>query len=88
VVRSLGERPLLEPRPGRTADEAAREAGARLPDLAAGLVAGARLFDAVRYGGHACGSTDHERLRTLDDAVRRGRPVAVGAGSGPPAVPR
>lgn len=88
VVRGLEERALLEPRPGRTADEAAREAGAQLPDLAAGLITGARLFDAVRYGGHACESTDHERLRGLDDAVRRGRPVAVGSGSAPPAVPR
>jgi Domain of unknown function (DUF4129) len=75
VVRGLEERAVLDARPGRTADEAAHEAGSQLPDLAADLLAGARLFDAVRYGGHPCGAPDHECLRALDDAVRRARPV-------------
>lgn len=34
VVRSLEERTLLDPRPGRTADEAAAEASVSLPDHA------------------------------------------------------
>jgi Domain of unknown function (DUF4129) len=82
VIRGLEERAVLDPRPGRTADEAAREAGTQLSDLAADLLAGARLFDAVRYGGHPCEASDHERLRALDDAVRRARPV-VGSSTAP-----
>jgi len=89
LVRGLEERAVLDPRPGRTADEAAQEAGTQLPDLAADLIAGARLFDAVRYGGHTCGAPDHERLRALDDAVRRARPAVGSPAAAPPvAVPR
>ncbi|HEU4491001.1 MAG TPA: DUF4129 domain-containing protein [Jiangellales bacterium] len=88
VVRGLEERAVLDPRPGRTADEAAREAGTLLSDLAADLLAGARLFDAVRYGGHPCGAHDHERLRALDDAVRRTRPVAGSSAAQSVPVPR
>ncbi|KOU29627.1 hypothetical protein ADK52_05665, partial [Streptomyces sp. WM6372] len=50
VVRSLEERTLLDPRPGRTADEAAAEAAAALPDHAEALRTAARTFDDVPYG--------------------------------------
>ena len=50
VVAELEERGVIDPRPGRTADEAAADAGAVLPAVAADLGAGARLFDAVHYG--------------------------------------
>ena len=69
VVRTLDERTLLDDRPGRTADEAAREAGRVLPDLAAGLTAAARLFDDVTYGDADAGPADDARLRALDQAV-------------------
>jgi hypothetical protein len=88
LVRGLEERAVLDARPGRTADEAAREAGTQLPGLAADLLAGARLFDAVRYGGHPCGAPDHERLRALDDAVRRARPVLGPSTAAPVPAPR
>lgn len=88
LVRGLEERAVLDARPGRTADEAAREAGTQLPDLAADLLAGSRLFDAVRYGGHPCGAPDHERLLALDDAVRRSRPVVGSATTAPMPVLR
>ena len=51
IVRALEERALLSPRPGRTADEAAEEAGRALPDRAAELRAAARAFDEVTYAG-------------------------------------
>lgn len=51
VVRCLEERTVLEPRLGRTADEAATEGGLVLPAAAASLSAAAAAFDDVVYGG-------------------------------------
>ena len=79
VVRSLEERTVLDPRPGRTADEAARDAAAALPALAGDLAAGARTFDDVAYGGRTATAAHDEQLRTLDDAVSAARPVLVEA---------
>ncbi len=78
VVRGLEERSLLEPRPGRTADEAAAEGGAVLPDCARDLRQGAAIFDDVWYGGRAATAASHETLRRLDDRVRASRPVLTG----------
>ncbi|MGH8825288.1 MAG: DUF4129 domain-containing protein [Jiangellaceae bacterium] len=88
AVAGLEERGVLDPRPGRTADEAAADAGALLPAVAADLGAGARLFDAVHYGNRSATADDDAALRRLDDAARATRPTRsptpVGAG---PAVP-
>ncbi|WP_426562289.1 DUF4129 domain-containing protein [Angustibacter sp. McL0619] len=78
VVRSLDERALLDDRPGRTADEAAREAGRVLPDLADRLTLAATVFDDVSYGDRPATAEDDERLRALDTAVAGGR---LGAGT-------
>lgn len=76
VVRDLEERAVLEPRVGRTADEAAREGGAALPGCASGLADGARVFDEVWYGGRPA-TPDHDaQLRELDRLVRAARPAA------------
>lgn len=75
VIATLEERAILDPRPGRTADEAAREAGSALPGLAGVLMAGAQLFDGVHYGGRPATGDDDARLRDLDAAVRRTRPA-------------
>ncbi|MDR7384119.1 DUF4129 domain-containing protein [Promicromonospora iranensis] len=78
VVRSLEERVIIEPRPGRTAQEAAADAGLRLPDQAAGLRSGADLFDGVEYGDRVATAADDADLRALDAAVTATRPgVAV-----------
>jgi hypothetical protein len=78
VVRSLEERVIIEPRPGRTAQEAAADAGVRLPDQAAGLRSGADLFDGVEYGDRVATAADDADLRALDAAVTAARPgVAV-----------
>ncbi len=77
VVRGLEERGLLDERPGRTADEAAADAGRVLPDCAVDLRSGARSFDDVVYGGHRADRARYERLRALDDAVAAARPVRV-----------
>jgi len=79
VVRDLEERTVLDERPGRTAHEATLEAGARLPGVAGGLVAGGRLFDDVAYGGRAAGPQDDAALRQLVTDVAAARPTADAA---------
>jgi Domain of unknown function (DUF4129) len=75
VVRELEERGVLDPRPGRTADELARDAGTALPDLARPLAEAARLFDDVWYGGHPADASAYAALVALDTRVRAARPV-------------
>ncbi|RKS72562.1 uncharacterized protein DUF4129 [Motilibacter peucedani] len=74
VVRGLEERGLLDVRPGRTVDEAAREAGAALPSAREGLAAAAATFDDVWYGGRPALARDDELLRRVDYEVRSARP--------------
>ncbi|WP_405941775.1 DUF4129 domain-containing protein [Streptomyces sp. NBC_00207] len=78
VVRSLEERTLLDPRPGRTADEAAAETAASLPDHAAELRAAARTFDDVTYGGRTADADTYTRLRTLDLTLTHTKPLLTG----------
>jgi hypothetical protein len=75
VVRSLEERALLEPRPGRTADEAAAEAGRTLPAHTDRLRDAARDFDDVTYGGRTATSEMYHRLTELDRDLERTKPV-------------
>ncbi|MFJ5549665.1 DUF4129 domain-containing protein [Streptomyces sp. NPDC093225] len=74
LVRSLEERTLLDPRPGRTADEAAAEAARALPDHAPRLHAAARAFDDVTYGGRTADAQGYADLRDLDLVLERTRP--------------
>lgn len=80
VIRGLEERDLLETRPGRTADEAADEAGQVLPGCADELREAARTFDEVWYGGLAATPEMDARLRSVDLQVTGARPVRI-AGS-------
>ncbi|MFM9367066.1 DUF4129 domain-containing protein [Streptomyces sp. Da 82-17] len=75
VVRSLEERALLDPRPGRTADEAASEAARSLPSHEAGLHTAARDFDDVTYGGRSADERAYRRIADLDRDIERTQPV-------------
>ncbi|MCX4973939.1 DUF4129 domain-containing protein [Streptomyces sp. NBC_00620] len=75
IVRSLEERALLDPRPGRTADEAAAEAARTLPSHTDRLRAAARDFDDVTYGGRAASPATYDRLSELDRDLERTKPV-------------
>ncbi|RPE43409.1 uncharacterized protein DUF4129 [Streptomyces sp. Ag109_O5-1] len=75
VVRALEERALLDVRPGRTADEAAAEAGRALPAHTDGLRAAAREFDDVTYGGRRATQASYERIAELDRDLERTKPV-------------
>lgn len=77
IIRDLEERDLLEPRPGRTAHEAARDAGGVLPELRQDLLRAATVFDDVWYGGRAATPAMHDSLSELDGRVARSRPAAV-----------
>jgi hypothetical protein len=82
LVRSLEERALLDPRPGRTADEAATEAGHALPEHSTALQDAAFTFDEVTYAGRTADQAAYTRMRALDDTVRRAAPRPDGVGSG------
>ncbi|MEV4334369.1 DUF4129 domain-containing protein [Streptomyces sp. NPDC049597] len=82
IVRSLEERAMLAPRPGRTADEAAAEAGRSLPPHADELRAAARAFDDITYGGRTGDRQWYERLRDLDLELERAKPQLPEAAQG------
>jgi hypothetical protein len=75
VVRELEARGVVEPRPGRTADEVALEAGRVLPALATALRDGARRVDEVWYGGRPADASSYAALVALDDRVVAARLV-------------
>jgi hypothetical protein len=79
LVRALEERALLDLRPGRTADEAAVEAGLALPDDRDRLRAAARDFDDVTYGGRPGTEDSYRRLTELDRDLERSRPRLASA---------
>lgn len=71
VARELEERAILDPRPGRTAQELADEAAAVLPvDLSPGV----RVFYDVWYGDRPGTPEGYRLLTELDQAVRSARP--------------
>lgn len=74
IAFDLEERGVLEPDPGRTADEFAARAGQLMPAHAAALAAAARSFDDVCYGGQPGSQAGYERLRDLDTALRAATP--------------
>ncbi|MDH6226648.1 hypothetical protein M2169_003618 [Streptomyces sp. MJP52] len=86
MVRSLEERALLDARPGRTADEAAAEAGRVLPGHADRLRTAAHDFDDVTYGGRTAAEDTYRRTARLDEDLRKAKPLladgATPAGGG------
>lgn len=84
IVRALEERALLDPRPGRTADEAAAEASRTLPAHATELHTAAQSFDAITYGGRTATEPTYRQLATLDKALTTTRPTLANAHQGAP----
>ncbi len=78
LIGSLQERALLEPRAGMTAAEAAQAAGQALPACARDLLAAARAFDDVWYGGRSATRADYELLHAVDERVGAAKPVLAG----------
>ena len=85
IVRELESRGVLQPRPGRTADEVAREAGSAVPSVAADLRTAAGVFDEVWFGGRPATAQADALMKQCDERIRRAQ-LAV-TGTGPVAVP-
>lgn len=69
VVRQLEERGALDPRPGRTADEAARDGGVVFGMLRDDLAAAARTFDEVAYGDRPGSAAAYAAIGALDESL-------------------
>ncbi|MGA8546523.1 MAG: DUF4129 domain-containing protein [Mycobacterium sp.] len=70
VARGLEESGILEPAPGRTANELARDAGARMPHLSSELSQAATAFNDVTYGEMPGTQVAYQLIVDLDDHLR------------------
>ena len=75
-------RAVLEPRPGRTADEVADDAGALVPAVAGDLRTAASVFDEIWFGGRQANARADAIVRQADENVRRAQ-LAVDVAAGP-----
>lgn len=75
LVRTLEDQGILDYRPGRTADEVAREAAPAVGTRADQLRACTRDFDEIWYGERPAGPDDYDRVRELDRALSRSTAV-------------
>ncbi len=73
VVRDLEARGVLDPRPGRTAGEVARDAGVAVPAVADDLRRAAVLFDEVWYGGRTADAASYAVLVEVDQRAGSSR---------------
>jgi Domain of unknown function (DUF4129) len=83
VARQLEETAVLDPVPGRTATELARDAGLALPGLADELLRSATAFNDVTYGELPGTESDYRMIADLDDHLRFHTPAAGGADAEP-----
>lgn len=79
VARQLEETGILDPVPGRTATELARDASATLGDLSGDLFSAARIFNDVTYGEQPGSEAAYRTIADLDGRLHgHGRvPVVV-----------
>jgi hypothetical protein len=85
VARQLEESGVLEPAPGRTANELARDAGSALPHLAGELSRAATAFNDVTYGEQPGTPDAYQMIAELDDHLRS-RATADASVTGAPAA--
>jgi Domain of unknown function (DUF4129) len=70
VARQLEESGVLDPVPGRTATELARDAGQAIPNLATELSRAAVAFNDVTYGERPGTESAYRMIAELDDHLR------------------
>jgi Domain of unknown function (DUF4129) len=70
VARGLEETRILDPAAGRTANELAHDAGARVPHLASELSQAATAFNDVTYGETPGTPAAYQMIADLDDHLR------------------
>ena len=86
VARQLEETGILNPAPGRTANELARDAGEALPHLAGELSQAATAFNDVTYGEQPGTEGAYQMIADLDDHLRSRSPAAASAAGQPAAL--
>jgi hypothetical protein len=86
VARQLEETAVLNPVPGRTATELARDAGQVLPELAAELSRAAEAFNDVTYGERPGTEAAYRMIADLDDHLRFRAPATTTAAASPAAA--
>jgi hypothetical protein len=85
VARQLEESTVLDPVPGRTATELARDAGRAIPHLAGELARAAEAFNDVTYGERPGTESAYRMIADLDDHLRS-RTSASDTGAAVPTV--
>jgi hypothetical protein len=86
VARQLEETGVLNPAPGRTANELARDAGAALPHLDGELSQAATAFNDVTYGEQPGTQSAYQMIVDLDDHLRSRVPGLAAAPGQPVAT--
>jgi uncharacterized protein DUF4129 len=86
VARQLEENGVLDPVPGRTATELARDAGREVPNLANELLRAADAFNDVTYGERPGTESAYRLITDLDNHLRRHTAAAVTGSPAPAAV--
>ena len=81
VVRSAEERTIIDPLPGRTADEVAASLGAAFSSEVWRLERAAKVFDAVHYGQARVDQQDFADMVALDESISRLQPDFKGSPS-------
>jgi hypothetical protein len=76
VARQLEESAVLDPVPGRTANELARDAGQAIPNLAIELRSAAEAFNDVTYGERPGTESAYRMIAGLDDHLRSRKPTS------------
>jgi hypothetical protein len=71
VARQLEESAVLNPVPGRTATELARDAGTALPGLVNEFRSAAEVFNDVTYGQRPGTEPEYRAVADLDDRLRQ-----------------
>jgi hypothetical protein len=84
VARQLEENSVLDPVPGRTATELARDAGRALPALATELRRAAEAFNDVTYGERPGTEAAYRMIADLDNHLRSRARASVAADAVPP----
>lgn len=87
MVRSAEDRGIVDPHPGRTADEVAARLAGSFGQYASELRQAAAGFDAIRYGKAGATESDHAALVSLDQALRSARPDHNGSSADHLALP-
>ncbi|UUL77736.1 DUF4129 domain-containing protein [Pseudarthrobacter sp. Fe7] len=77
VVRSAENRTILDPLPGRTADEAAQALAVHFTSEFRRLAHAAATFDGIRYGNRRAGRADYQDMVSLDATLEALKPAAA-----------